>query len=145
MEQCNLNGANSSRRLHHIAKGSKSVEYGVKAVKIASNNKGSVVYHWARHGPSGHSQYKNDKVYDECGEVQNIPSITERKNVIKLNQITNEIIPAESTKDYLKITPRFNILQKYNPVQFVQQFFFTPCSLLANPSPEIFYFCPTCW
>ena len=82
MEQCNLNGTNSSRRLHHVTKGSESVEYCVEAVKIASNNKGSVVYHGFRHSPSDHSQYKNDKVYEECGEVQHIPSITETEKVI---------------------------------------------------------------
>ena len=82
MKQCNLNGTHSSRRLHHVTKGSESEEYSVEAVKVASDDEGSVVYHRVRHSPSDHSQYKNDKVYDECCEVKYVPSITERKNVI---------------------------------------------------------------
>ena len=82
MKQSNLNGTQSSSRLHHVTKGSESKEYGVETVKVASNDEASVVYHLVRHSPSDHSQYKNYKVYDECGEVQYVPSITERENVI---------------------------------------------------------------
>ena len=97
MKQCNLNGANSSCCFHHVTKNSESEEHGVEAVKITSYDKGSVTLYRLRQDPSGHSQYKYEEVYYECGEIQYVPSITETKNGARLCEVINEVFPGEST------------------------------------------------
>ena len=58
MKQSDLNGANPLGSFHHVTKGSKSKEHGVKAIQITSDNESSIVRDRFRQGPRDYSEYK---------------------------------------------------------------------------------------
>ena len=58
-----------------MTKDSKRKKHGVEAVKITSDNKGSVVYYWLRRCPRDHSQYENNNIYNKCCKIQDVPLI----------------------------------------------------------------------
>ena len=74
-----MDGANILLLFHNLAKSSESKAQGVKAVQVASNNKGSVVCDWSTIDPSDNSQYQDYRVDYKTCKVKPVPTVTKSK------------------------------------------------------------------
>ena len=79
LKESDLNGANPLACLHHVTKGSKCKEHGIKAIQITRNNESSIVGDRFWQGPRDYSEYKGHQVVQKGNAIQNVPSIPKTK------------------------------------------------------------------
>lgn len=89
-EQGDLNSSETFNCLHHLTKYSESEDHGIEAIQVASDDKGSIVYHWFGWRPRDHSKQKCACVNKQSDEIQTVPGIPNVRKWVAWQKVSNK-------------------------------------------------------